>query len=184
MEEEVKQAGELLQQITDFARSNGRLNERVRFPHRYIRRAGPIQEKLTSFIDDQTLRENISYCYILLDVLRWVVNITDIKGMAKTMLIKNCIELFTAVCESMTVAPAKKVMRKKKWDNFNPRIKEMVRQEIISPTLGIKLLWLWEKRGNGTHLYLLKERADGQYTYNDYKKAQSTTEQLLRELAT
>lgn len=183
MEEEVKQAGDLLQQITDFARTNGGLDERVRFPRRYLRTACPIQSKLTSFVRNQTLRKNISYSYILLDVFRWLLNITDIDHMAKSMLIKNCIELFTAMCESMTKASAVDVMSKKKSKKFNPRIQEMIRQGIITPKLGEDLIWLWKKR-DGVHLYLLEEPADGQYKYRDYKKAQEVTEQLLRELAT
>lgn len=183
MEEEVKQAGELLQQITDYARTNGGLDEKIKFPRKYLRKAGPVQSKLTSFVHDQILRKNISYSYILLDVYRWLLNITDIDHTAKSMLIKNCIELFTAICESMTKASAMGVMSKKKSEKFKPRIKEMVRQEIISPTLGKDLLWLWEKR-DGVHLYLLEKPADGQYKYLAYKKAQEVTEQLLRELAT
>ena len=175
MEQEVLKAGELLQNITDFVRKNGSLEKKVRFPRKYICTAGPIQKRL-AFVSEKDLRKSLSYNFILVDVFRWLLNITDINYTAKQMLIKNCIIVFCSICEGMMRASTKGVIGKK--HNFKARTKRMVDKGIITEDLRSKLDWLWDKR-QAIHIYLISQPEDGLYKLSDYMKAKSTTYDLL-----
>lgn len=177
-QEKVDKAGKLLQIITDYKRESGSLPKKVRFPRKYICRAGPIQKKFT-FVSKEHLKKSLSYNFILVDVFRWLLNITDIDYTAKRMLIKNCIVVFCSICESMMRASTKGVIGKK--HNFKPRTKRMETKEIITEDLRSKLDWLWDKR-QAIHIYLISQPEDGTYKFEDYKKARSATYELLDAL--
>jgi hypothetical protein len=180
MEQIVQKAGELLQDITDFVRKNGILKEKVRFPRKYICTAGPIQSRL-SFVSEKNLRKSISYNFILVDVFRWLLSVTDIDHTAKRMLIKNCIVVFCSICESVVIASTKGVIGNK--HKFKPRIKRMVAKGMITEDLRSRLAWLWDKR-QSVHIYLISQPEDELYKISDYIKAKSTTYDLLAALET
>lgn len=176
LKQAVDKASILLQDITDFVRSNGASKNRIQFPRKYIRNAGSFQQKL-SFINDKELKKSLSYNLIFVDVLRWLLNCTDINYTAKEMLIKYCVLTFSFICESMAVKATEGIIGKK--HEFKERTKRMVAKGMIQPSLKDTLDWLWDKRGKGAHLYLLDYSEQGLYAVNDYKKASLAIEELI-----
>jgi len=176
----VYNAGMLLQDITDFTRENGTSQNKIRFPRRYIRNAGSFQQRL-SFIKNRNLKKSLSYNMIFVDVLRWLLNYTDIKYTAKEMLIKYCVLAFCSICESIIDDTTKGIIGKK--HPFKERTKRMVEKGMIQQPLKDKLDWLWDKRGDGTHLYLLNFPEQGLYTLSDYKKAYFAINELIGTLS-
>ena len=173
-QEKVDKAGKLLQEITDSVRKNGGLQGKVRFPRRYIHTARPIQEKFT-FVSKEHLKKSLSYNFILVDVFRWLLNITDIDYTAKRMLIKYCIVVYCSICECMMDAVI---------SNNNKFLKKATQMEtkgMITRDLRSGLDWLWKKR-EGIHIKLIAQPEDGIYKFSDYEKARSNTYKLLDAL--
>ncbi len=173
-QKKVDKAGKLLQEITDYAQEYESLPKQVRFPRKYICRAGSFQRKFT-FVSKEHLKKSLSYNFILVDVFRWLLNITDINYTAKRMLIKYCIVLYGSICECMMNAVISNS------NGFLKKTKQMETREMITSDLRSGLDWLWKKR-EGIHIDLIAQPEDGTYNLKDYKKARSTTYKLLEEL--
>ena len=179
MESKIDNAGILLQEITDYAKNNVGFTEKIRFPRRYIRTVSDFGKDLT-FVAENNLRKNIIYVFILIDVFRWLFNHTDIKGTAREMLLKNCIMLYGSICESMITAAMKTIISGNR--KFKEKTKRMVTKGIISPDLKERLDWLWNKRVDAAHIYLVDTLEYGKYDCRDYYKAKKATDDLIEAL--
>ena len=54
------------------------------------------------YIKDETIKRNLGYAHQQADVLRWIINRTDLSGVAKEMIIKEIICLAAAIVETLT----------------------------------------------------------------------------------
>jgi hypothetical protein len=115
----VEQASELLQLIEDELRSARRQHEaiepKVRFPRGFINTAQEFRN--TYPCRSSRIGNQVAYSMQFLDVLRWLLNRTDLRITAKQMVIKYGIVCFVSVIEGLTfdrlrssgIAPSKKL---------------------------------------------------------------------------
>ena len=68
-----ERVGDDLQDIENYLRAHSDARARVSFPSGFIRPAYYFREKLW-FIQNETLKRNLGYSLILLDVLRWALD--------------------------------------------------------------------------------------------------------------
>lgn len=156
-----------LQDIQNYLGRKSVATPKIRFPRGYLRNASDFRSRL-SFIKDENLKKNISYTLILIDVLNWLINRTDIYGSAKEMVIKNTLVLLASISESFCVVATKGMVGKKK--SFKIRTNIMLENNIIDVSLKEELQWLWNIR-DGIHFYELDHMEHGKYKMNDYNKA-------------
>lgn len=167
-------ANEHIQAIQDYLVQRNHADGKIRFPRGFLRTADHFRSRL-GFICDNNLKKNLSYAFILSDVMRWLTNRTDVAGTAKEMVIKNAIILMGSICESMAIDGTKGIIGKK--HSFCERADRMSVKGIINYDLRDKLHWLWEKR-TGIHIYELDHQEYDTYGIADYNKAVTTTKNL------
>ncbi len=163
-----------IQAIQDYLGQNYHADGMVRFPRGFLRTAIHFRSRL-GFIDDGILKRNLSYTLILLDVLRWLINRTDLAGTAHEMVIKNAIILMGSICESVSINGTRGIIGKN--HSFCERTKRMVARGIITTDLRTRLDWLWAKR-TGIHIYELCYQEYDTYNIFDYNKAVTATMEL------
>jgi len=176
----ITEVGERLQEISDYLDANPEVNGRVRFPRRYIRPAWRFRSLLT-FIQDDTLRRNLSYAFMLYDVFQWVLTRTGLSGTARDMVLKNAIVLLGSIAESCARGGTAGIIGAK--HDYKERTRRMVDRSIISPDLKTELDWLWDTR-NGIHIYLMKDSEYEKYRFEDYERSKRAVKQLLEALRT
>ena len=157
-----RKAGDLLQEIQDYALRNQQETARVRFPRGYIRSASQQRARL-SFLDDANLQSNIAYTMILSDVQHWLLTRTDIAATAKEMLIKLQLFFLGSIVESIT----KVQLKGKCGGSYCKRTEHLCGSGVISSKLKVELDWIWDMRNN-MHLFLLD---NSEYTSTDYTTA-------------
>lgn len=172
VEELVERAGEAsaaLQEISDFIRAEPQHERqaKVRFPRGYLRTAAQHRAKLT-FIDDRTLRDNVSYALMTHDILRWLSSRTDLNGQALEMVTKEAVCLLGTVCESISIYPKHHGLGRR--SSFNARIRRLVEMRVIDVQAEERLNWLWAKR-NQEHLVDVLFREWNHYTHRDWTES-------------
>ena len=150
----VYQAGDLLQQIQDYCGRTYKASAKVRFPRGFLRTAIEQRSRL-SFIEDNDLQSNLSYCLILSDTIHWLLIRTDIAATAKEMLIKLHIFIGGTLIESITTNYLKNVRTPKR--SYKMRTQSLVELGIIETSLKDDLDWIWDTRNN-MHLFGLTGR--------------------------
>ena len=140
---------------------------KVRFPRGVLRTAQNFRSRFW-FIRDGNLKRNIAYTLILSDFYRWVLNRTDLNGIAQEMMIKEGVCLVGSVCESVTRDAMHTICPKQ--TGYKKRTAKMVELGIITPDLQTHLDTLWDHR-NGEHLFMLTEWELGKYKLRDYNVA-------------
>ena len=163
------QANGLLQQIADYTSAHriDRWHGRVRFPRGFIGTAQDKRQKL-KFIEDDTLKRNVSYALMTHDVLRWLAFYTDLAGQAREMIIKEAVCLLGSVCESMTIYPKEYGLGR--GAGQKKRIARLVEMEVIDKKLQAHLDWLWDKR-NQEHIYDLDFREYDHWENRDWHRS-------------
>lgn len=163
------EANALLQQMADYTSANhaDRWYGRVRFPRGFIGTAQEKRQRL-SFIEDETLKRNVSYALMTHDVLRWLAFHTDLAGQAREMIIKEAVCLLGTICESITIYPkeyglGRGAVQKK-------RLARLVELEVIDKKLQAHLDWLWDKR-NQEHIYDLDFREYDHWQNRDWYRS-------------
>jgi hypothetical protein len=167
-----------IQAIQDYLGQGSHVDGKMRFPRGFLRQVSHFRSRL-GFINDGNLKKNLSYALILSDVFRWIINRTDLAGIAKEMVIKNVIILMGSICESMAIDGTKGVIGKK--HSFCERASRMVAEGVIDPDLRDKLHWLWDKR-TSIHIYELNHQEYDTYEMADYNKAVTATKELRDSL--
>lgn len=165
----IDEASSLLQSAHDYIRDNPAeaANLKIRFPRGFLRPVNHHRAKL-AFVEDYTLRSNLSYALMTHDVLRWLFVHTDLGGQAREMLIKEAVCLIGNVCESLSMRPGKVGLGKKK--SFMARITHYREHEVISQETWEDLEWLWGKRCQ-EHLAGLEFREWSHYNREDWLRS-------------
>src|SRR5262249_45723607 len=140
---------------------------KVRFPRGYIKK---VSERIQHFdwIHDNILKRNICYHLIFSDLLRWLLNRTDLMGGARVMVSKHIITLMAAVVESVTMAAMSQLGQGKR--NYGKRVEYLSEHGYIDDTLKVELLWLWDAR-TGIHIFELEELELEAYDVTDSNRA-------------
>lgn len=174
----VTKAGELLQEIQDYAKRDLSKPAKVRFPRGYIRRAAEARSRL-SFLSNSHLKSNISYTMLLSDIQHWLLLRTDLSGTAKEMVIKLQIFLLGSIIESAT----KVYLKGKCGGHYGKRTEYLANKKIISAELQAELDWLWVLR-NKMHLFQLDntEWLSTDYTVVNHNRAARAFKELLEAL--
>lgn len=159
-------AGIALQAIQDSLGRSKNVDGRVRFPRGFIRTAAEIRTGLPE-LGPRRLQQNMSYALMMTDVLRWIAVRTDLSGAALSMVVKEGICIFGALCESMTKEALRGRGSKK---GFAIRVSKLVSLQIIDEDLKDELEWMWEIRCR-EHLYELDALEHDEYGRADYNRA-------------
>ena len=177
--ETVAVAGECLQDIQDCLGLGFKDMGRVRFPRGFIRKADHFRRQL-SFIADQQVRDNVAYALIQSDVYLWLINRTDLFGIAREMTIKSAIALMGSINETLAITGTKGTVGRR--HSFCERCNRMVDKGIIEDPLRQDLHWLWEIR-SAIHIYNLDHRELEKYTMNDFNRAVSASRNLRQAIS-
>lgn len=153
---------------------------KVRFPRGYIRTASSIRATLW-YVADETVRRNLAYAHLQSDTLRWLLNRTDLAGTAKEMIVKECICLSAAICETLTkqICAQEKLCGKRK--GFKERCDVLHDQGAIAGATSKELKWLWDFRQN-EHIFMAQDWEYGYYKMTDCNRAIRALRSLKAEL--
>ena len=171
LNEKILQINSLIKELEpEFQRKPPRGDrERIRFPWGTIQTASAYR-RYFPFIIDGLLNSNIAFILQLTDVLNWIINWFDIKGVAKDMMIKNAVLLFTCVMEGMAYDFVKYCVPEQVNKNYNKNLKKLLKFEIINQDQYAD----FEKcrcMRNDIHLHRLNIPELDKYTLIDYNFA-------------
>ena len=154
-------------------------NVRIRFPRGYLRTAGEFRRRI-AFIEDKNVRDNLAYALIQSDVYLWLLNRTDLFGVAREMTIKSAIILMASIIETLAVVGTKGHIGRK--HSFCARCARMVDKGIISQKVSEDLQWLWGTR-SAIHIYDLDHRELEKYSMRHFNRAVRASQRLEDALA-
>jgi hypothetical protein len=153
-------------------------NAKVRFPSGFIRTADSQRQRLR-FVNDATLRDNLSYMLMLSDVYFWLLQRTSLRGTAQEMVQKAAIFLAGAIIESLTKDYLTNSISKKA--NFKQRTQRLLDDGMIDGSLKTDLDWVWDTR-NTMHAFLVTEREWNKYDQKQYSRAAKAVSKLIENL--
>jgi hypothetical protein len=96
----VANAGQLLQDIQDYALRADRDDAKVRFPRGVMKTAEEYRAQLPRYVEPQRA-SSCAYAFMHLDVLWWILNRTDITLTAKEMILKSAIITLATITEAV-----------------------------------------------------------------------------------
>ena len=169
IEELVNKISQDLQILEDKLQQSEIEKVNIKFPRGYLRKASSFRKRLY-FIQNETLRRNLAYHFMLSDVYRWILNRFDMSLTAKEMVIKEGLALLGNIMAAIFIEIANKIDPTEDKRGVNASITVLVRREIITEELGKDLKWLWGVRCK-EHLENLKDWEYQKYSLNDYNKA-------------
>ncbi len=174
----IDEASALVQQIQDYVGRDFSKPAKLRFPRGYLRTASEARQRV-GFLSNRTLRSNIAYTLQLADVQHWILNRTDLSGMAKEMVIKLQMFLLGTIVESIT----KNYLHGKCGGNFCKRTQYLLEAGEIDEELKLDVDWLWGLRNN-MHLFQLDniEWSSTDYTIANHNRAVRAFRRLLAKL--
>jgi hypothetical protein len=175
LREAVDEASVLIQQIQDYVGRDFSKPAKLRFPRGYLRTAEESRRRV-NFLTDPTIRSNIAYTIQLADVQHWILNRTDLSGIAKEMVIKLQMFLLGTIIESVT----KNYLRGRCGGNFAKRTQYLLDDKLIDTALKTDIDWLWNIRNN-MHLFQLDdiEWSSNDYTLANHNRAVRTFRRLV-----
>lgn len=143
--EAVSAAGNLIQEISDYAKDNPHLEPmaKLRFPTGFLRTAN-FHRNQFKFINDTNVLKNLSYACMTHDVFRWLIVRTNLSHQAKDMIIKEAICVIGSLCETLTIWPGEEGLGKNK--SFSKRASRLRELEVISEATEADLNWVWDIR--------------------------------------
>jgi len=159
----------LIQMAHDYVKANSQHSDilKLRFPRGFLPTAAKHRQKL-AFIEDGTLKANLSYALMTHDVLRWLFVHTDLGGQAQEMLIKEAVCLVGNICESLSLRPNHQGLGRK--TSFKNRIARYLELQVIDQKIHDLLVWLWDKR-NQEHLADVPFKEWSHYSRADWVKS-------------
>jgi hypothetical protein len=177
LEELIDQASVALQRIQDDQGPEGK-GGKVRFPRGYLKK---VNERIhrVDWIHDNTLKRNLCYHFIFSDVLRWLLNRTDLNGIARGMVVKQVITLMGSIVESLTMTAMSQLGQGKR--NYARRLDYLSEHTFIDQGLKDELLWLWKARA-GVHIYEITNLELEAYEVTDSNRAVRATSALVEAL--
>jgi uncharacterized protein YutE (UPF0331/DUF86 family) len=181
VDEIVKEIGDKFQLLEEELKKQGIEKVEIKFPRGFLPKTQSYRSKL-SFIEDDTLRRNLSYHLMLIDIYNWILNRFDIAFTGGEMLIKQAIFQFGLVSDALVqyVAEIKEPTPHER--GFKGSLTVLVKHKIITEELRKNLEWLWEIRNKACHLDTLKEREFEKYSLKNYEKALSIWQELEEQL--
>ncbi len=153
----------------------------IGLPWDYLTELKKIKKKL-DFIEDATIKKNISDSLRLSDIYCWLLNRTNISFDSREMLIKHGIVLMGSVCETIVEVLFEKNKPKvsfKKKIYFNEKITHLKKIKKITEQIKKDLIWLWDMR-QGVHIFLMDSTK--KYIDADYSRAVITAQNLIDHL--
>lgn len=181
IDEIVKEIGDKFQLLEEELKKQGIEKVEIKFPRGFLPKTQSYRSKL-SFIEDDTLRRNLSYHLMLIDIYNWILNRFDIAFTGGEMLIKQAIFQFGLVSDALVqyVAEIKEPTPLER--GFKGSLTVLVKHKIITEELRKNLEWLWGIRNKACHLDTLKEREFEKYSLKNYEKALSIWQELEEQL--
>ena len=176
----VEAVGNGLQFINDYLTENPKKAGKVRFPRKFIGDVSTHNKKY-NWVENDTLKRNLSYQYIFYDVLRWIANRTDIYGIAREMLYKHAIVVISSIAEGLLAAAAIELNYKEK--KFPSRLKHLLLDGILDQKLHDGLLSMWKTR-HAIHIHIVDDLEWDKYkadNINDASEWVRNFENALRE---
>ena len=163
----VSLAGEYLQEIQNSCGREQLPCAKVRFPRGFINTASNAKQSIPA-IGTEVQRKNASYELLKLDVYRWLVIRTDLKGAALSMVVKDAIATLGNLCDWLTKEAIRGHGSKK---SFIDRIDRLTQLGQINNRLASELKWVWGMR-NRTHFYGIDDSLEYKaYKTTDYNRA-------------
>jgi len=171
LNENILQICNLIEELEpEFQRSRPRaLRARIRFPWGTIKTATVYRSRFP-FVQDGIMNTNIAYTLQLTDILRWILNWFDIKGVAKEMLIKNGVLLFTCVMEAITYDFVKNFVPERVNKKYKKNLDKLFKFNRITPDQYDEFERCRCMRDD-IHLHRLKKPEREKYTSIDYNFA-------------
>lgn len=179
LKQSVAIVNEHIQKIQDYLGQKSNPDGKIRFPRNFIRTASYFRERL-SFVRDKNIKDNLAYALIQSDILRWLIERTDIYSTAKEMVVKAWITLMGSICETMAIDYTEELIGKK--HGFCERCNRMAARGIISDKLKIEMHWLWNTR-TAIHIFEIDFREYEKYNIEDYNRSMLATRKLRDALS-
>ncbi len=170
----ISQVEEILQQMEHMGSST-----QIRVPHGIMSYASTYQNQLT-FLNNNTLKKNLSYLLMLNDFLTWAVRRFSLVPGIKDMLFKNIIANYGFAVEAINKNLAKKITNNKDI-GFDSSSSVLNENNIITKSMKKEIRWLYDIR-NKQHYDTLPKVEFEHYTYRDCKKAQRIFSQYIRQI--
>lgn len=167
-----------LQQIQNYLGDDISGKGRLRLPKGYIRSVEHFRTQLF-FISNDNIKNNLAYALVQSDVNLWLINRTNLYGVAREMTIKFAITLVGSISETLAITGTEGLIGKK--HSFCERCNRMVEHGIISSRLRDQLHWLWKMR-SAIHIYEIEYREYNKYKISDYNRAVSASRSLRKSL--
>ena len=113
LEEKIKDINIIIQEVHKYIGSDDpdKYDDKkymINLPWDYLSELKKIKKKL-EFIDDETIKKNISDSLRLSDIYCWLLNRTNISFESREMLIKHGIVLMGSVCETIIEVYLKRI---------------------------------------------------------------------------
>lgn len=180
----VRKAGILLQEIEDLVNSAGKAHEaidpKIRFPRGFINKASWYRVNFPC--QSAQIGDNVAYTLQFLDVLRWLLNRTDLGITAKEMVIKYGIVSVVSVMEGMVHDALSASGVKNPPKKLRSAVKRLETQGMISHSLSVSLQNARKKREK-IHLHLYEISGPERYAVEDWNLASATLGELASELS-
>jgi hypothetical protein len=155
------QAGELLQDIQNYAERQLRDDAKVSFPRGLMKTNEEYRQECPGYLT-QLQKSSCAYGFMYLDVLWWLSSRTDIGGIAKEMIFKSAIITLGTITEAVLHIPSEGIFDSNAGVEL--RLQKASERGWISTDDCNKWKQLWENRNN-VHLRLLDSSE-----FNKYKK--------------
>lgn len=172
-----------LQEIESYLkRTNTELpiNKKIKFPRGVVRTAESFRKKIPT-VKNPTIKSNMAYAMMVTDVIRWILNRTDLDYTPKDMLIKEGIGIWGALSETLTKDFLQnQISKRRSYQYRNLKLKEL---GYFDGELENDLNWLWDVR-NKNHIFLVDHSEHCYYKVTDYNKAINTFRSLRLSLNT
>jgi hypothetical protein len=172
------QAGELLQDIQNYAERGLRDDAKVSFPRGLMRTAEEYRQECPDYLT-QMQKSSCAYGFMYLDVLWWLSSRTDITGIAKEMIFKSAIITLGTITEAVLHIPNEGIFDSNA--GVRPRLDKAAERGWINESDCATLKTLWENRNN-VHLRLLDTSEFNKYKKEHVNEPSASLKNLMREL--
>lgn len=168
---QISQICELIRNLEPEFRRRSPITDRlrIRFPWGAIQRANAYRDYFP-FITNRTLNTNIAYTLQLTDVFKWIINWFDIKGVAREMLIKTGVILFTCVMEAIVYDFVRNYVPEQVNKRYKKNLEKLLKFNIINRDK-FDRFDRCRKMRDDIHLHRLVSPELGKYTLNHYNFA-------------
>lgn len=141
----------------------------IRFPWGIIQTTNEFR-KFFPFIQNSTLKSNIAYTLQLTDVFKWIIRWFNLKGVAREMLIKTGIIIFTCIQEAIAYDFVHNYVSEQVNKKYKKNLDKLLKFNIITQEQYDDFDKCRCKRDD-IHLHRLVQPERGKYTLFDYNFA-------------